>query len=42
MDLHTMGTMEKKSHNLEEKLKYASQTGTLKPKSGLNGFYTIN
>lgn len=36
MDVYTMVNLEKKSHNLEEKLKYASQTGKLKSLSGLN------
>jgi hypothetical protein len=42
MDVFTMGNMEKKSHNLEEKLKYASQTGTLKSLSGINSTFSIN
>ena len=42
MDVYTMGRMEKKSHNLEEKVKYASQTGTLKSLSGLNSVVSIN
>ena len=41
MDMHTMGTMEKKSHNLEENLKYASKTGQLKSISGINSIYTM-
>jgi len=42
MDVFTMGKMEKKSHNLEEKLKYASSTGQLQSLSGLNSTFSIN
>lgn len=42
MDVFTMGKMEKKSHNLEEKLKYASSTGQLQSLSGLNSTFAIS
>lgn len=42
MNVWQLTTLEKKSQNLEEKLKYASQTGTLKSLSGLNSTFTIN
>lgn len=42
MDVFTMGKMEKKSHTLEEKLKVASSTGTLKSLSGLNSTFSIS
>lgn len=42
MNVYQLTTLEKKSSNLEEKLKYASQTGTLKSLSGINSTFSIN
>lgn len=42
MDVFTMGTLEKKSGQFEEKLKYASKTGGLQSVSGINTVFVIN
>lgn len=42
MNFYQQGVLEKKSFNMEEKLKVASKTGQLQAVSGLNSIFTIN
>ena len=42
MSMKQAADLEKKSANMEQKLIYASQTGTLKSLSGINSTFTIN
>ena len=42
MNVYQLTTLEKKSSSMEEKLNYASKTGTLKSLSGLNSVFSIN